>query len=230
MKRIPVAALSLLLVVLLASCAAPGGTPAPSGQAAAAPASTAGISSGGGATLTIACVDETQQLQYTVTEFEKAYPDVNVQVHDFHQQLVGMKTSGQADFASIIQQLNAEMMSGAGPDIIDTDYLPSYRYANKGLLSDIGALMSGDKSFDRSQYPGNIFDACESSGKLYAVPASFFFSVLCCKAEYSPSAGNATVDQSCKRRRPCPGACLRSPKTTRRNCLWTICRTVTAPS
>jgi multiple sugar transport system substrate-binding protein len=194
LKQILAVTLFLLLFILLASCSAPSATPVPAESGASA--SPGGASSGSGTTLTTAATYESQQLGLAVTEFEKADPGVKVQVQNFNQQLQGMKGSGQTtDTATIIQQLNAEMMSGVGPDIINVDGLPYEKYADKGLLSDIGTLMAGDNSFDRSQFLGNILNACEYNGKLYAVPTGFSFNVLACKAEYSPGTGNVTLDQ-----------------------------------
>lgn len=145
------------------------------------------------------------QLQFAITQFETAHPEYDIQLKDFSEQLMGMKLSGQAiDIGPMIQTLNTEMMSGAGPDIIVVDYLPYYKLITRGVLQDLGAMMDADKSFDRSLYYGNVLDACKMSGKLYTVPASFSFSVLASTWENSPGDGNVTMAQFLEKAKALP--------------------------
>jgi multiple sugar transport system substrate-binding protein len=73
--------------------------------------------------------------------------------------------------------------------------LPYYKYISKDLLADLSALMNGAEGINTSQYYGNVLDASKTSGKLYAVPSCFTFSVLSSTQQYSPGGDNATMQE-----------------------------------
>jgi multiple sugar transport system substrate-binding protein len=159
-------------------------------------------------TITVAAINGSQVLNQVISAFQKANPDYKINLKVYNTQAVGMQAfvgpgmkmvtkqggAGSQDLSSYIQALNTDLMSGNGADIIVLDDLPWYKYVDKGLLADIGQLMS-DKQFDTSPYYTNIFDGCKTGGKLYGIPASFTYTLLAGKAAYMPDSATPTLPE-----------------------------------
>lgn len=188
MKRNTALLMILIFVAGFFGCTppAPAATPSPAVSNAA---------TGTQKTLTIKSLQGYRDLDYAINIFNRAHPDIKIQADNFDTQLRGMKQGGAIDLSALIQELNTEMLSGTGPDIIIVSNLPYYKYTARGMLADIGAMMARDKSFDSSKYYTNIFDACKSGGKLTVIPTSFSFYVLSCRKQYNPGSGNVTMQQ-----------------------------------
>lgn len=169
----------------------------PAGRTAL-PASGSGApeQSSSGQTLTIASLTSSRALDYAFTAFESAHPGCKVEAKNFDSQVSGIKQSGgPTDLTPMTQALYTDIMAGKGPDIIMVNDLPFYKLAAKGVLVDLGALMADDKSINANDYYLNIFDACKTDGKLYAVPTCFSFYVLSCRKQNAPGDGNVTMRQ-----------------------------------
>jgi multiple sugar transport system substrate-binding protein len=198
MKRI--ASLIFIMAFLAAHCSCSPAEKTPASSAASAlPAQTAVTDASNPVTLTIASLTDCRAVDYAITAFEGAHPGIQVKAVNFDSQIAGLKQSmsapGRLDLTPMAQALYTEIMAGNGPDIILVNDLPFYKLIAKDVFADIGALMDADKSFDKSLYYSNVFDACRTNGKLYAIPACFSFYVLACRQQYSPGAGNVTMQQ-----------------------------------
>ncbi|NLV35863.1 MAG: extracellular solute-binding protein [Clostridiaceae bacterium] len=77
-----------------------------------------------------------------------------------------------------IKTINTELMSGAGPDIIDTYYVPCGKFADNGFLTDMRLIMQQDTSFDISGYYENIMLGNQYKGGLYSIPLGFIVNML----------------------------------------------------
>lgn len=62
-----------------------------------------------------------------------------------------------------------EMLSGEGPDIL-MDFAGFGQFNTEDVLVDLNTFIDGDKGFNREDYFDNIFNAFESSEKLYHIP------------------------------------------------------------
>jgi len=147
--------------------------------------------------ITMAALNGSRVLDQAISAFQIANPDYKIELKVYNTQVQGFRRggqsdSGQFDVSSLVQALNTDLMSGKGADIIVLDDLPYYKYVDKGLLIDMGQLMT-NKQFDTSQYFSNIFDACKIGGKLYGIPMSFSYSVLTGKASEMPDAASPTL-------------------------------------
>lgn len=65
------------------------------------------------------------------------------------------------------QQLNTELMSGSGPDLIVMDGLSVEKYTDMGLLLPLDVNVSDDKYFE------TIAKTYQKDGALYAIPTDF---------------------------------------------------------
>ncbi|SDE14561.1 multiple sugar transport system substrate-binding protein [Paenibacillus sp. UNCCL117] len=114
-------------------------------------------------------------LQDAKIAYEKKHPNIKIDlrytIKNGSEDVSGVK---QEKFQST---LIADFLKGEGPDMIVTDNLPSSKYVGKGLLADVGRMMSGDPAFSEEQYFQNILNNLkESDGGLYTVPLSFSLS------------------------------------------------------
>lgn len=77
-----------------------------------------------------------------------------------------------------ISHVNTELMTGGGPDILAMDVLPYYKYAQSGLIEDLGEYMKNDDSFKSEEYFTNILDATKYDGKQFMFPIEFSFEYI----------------------------------------------------
>ena len=74
-----------------------------------------------------------------------------------------------------INRISAQLMSGAGPDILAMDVLPIHRLARAGFLEDLSAYMHADPHFDLGEFRTNIFEAASFDGGMWFVPLDYRF-------------------------------------------------------
>ncbi len=88
-----------------------------------------------------------------------------------------------------LKTISTELMSGQGPDIIDTRYIPGGRYADNGFLYDLGKIIEKDPQFNSSDFYENIINSVKYKGGLYTMPIGFLVSVLTGKYSLPASTG-----------------------------------------
>jgi len=81
--------------------------------------------------------------------------------------------------ADAIARLNTDIITGNAPDIIDFGWALSFeRYARRGLLADIGALLDADATLSRSDLVENVRHLLEIDGTLYTTASQFTVQTL----------------------------------------------------
>jgi len=128
--------------------------------------------------ITVSVPASNRQLEMAVSEFQKDHPEYRVDI----QAYPSADNTG-SDYETYVKNLNTQILSGKGPDIISVAGLPYDRYISKKILADLSDMMAGDKSFDMSKYYTNIFDAMKTNGSLYVLPTSFTFNVMMANQE-----------------------------------------------
>lgn len=79
-------------------------------------------------------------------------------------------------------QLNMDILAGNMPDILALDSgVQLKNLVSKGLLADVGALISQDSEFSDVEFMENVFDALRVDGVLYQVVPSFAIDTLIAK-------------------------------------------------
>jgi ABC-type glycerol-3-phosphate transport system substrate-binding protein len=125
-------------------------------------------------------------LQTAVSLFQKNNPDYKIE-------LEYMDSTDNNE--SYMQNLNTNILSGKGPDILQTSRLPYDKYTSKDILVDLNELISKDKSFDVNQYYTNILDGVKVNGHMYFMPIMFTFNALLANKGILDEAG-ITIDSS----------------------------------
>lgn len=116
---------------------------------------------------------------YTIRQAVSLYQKQNPEVYIRYE--VGMTGDNGVTAEDAIKNLNTELMSGSGPDILVLDGLPADSYKEKGILADLTELEAGMDGEDRL-FP-NLVDACRENGKLYALPVLFSLPMIAGDAE-----------------------------------------------
>lgn len=113
-------------------------------------------------TLSIYSLWENPVISQAVYEFQSAHPELRVE----YNSAVGEWESASSDD---IRSLNAELLNGAGADVLILDGLPVQSYMEKGILLDISDL--ADSLSEKGVLLNIIGNAAQMDGKTYAYPA-----------------------------------------------------------
>ena len=101
------------------------------------------------------------QLKNMIIDYNRSSLDYRIQVKVYGWE--------EAD----TNKFDMDLLAGNVPDIICLDQLNAEKYASKGLLADLGALLDADEELSRDDFLPNVIDASEIKGKLYRLPTSF---------------------------------------------------------
>lgn len=104
-------------------------------------------------------------VRQAVYAFRRKHQDVYVKVVN------GLSGGDGVTEEDAIRNLNTEILAGKGPDVILMDGLPMDSYVEKGMLAELGDLLTQVQA-DGSFYK-NILESCGSDGKIYTVPIRF---------------------------------------------------------
>mgnify|MGYP000521153074 CR=1 FL=1 len=140
-------------------------------------------------TITISAKSSDRILQTAASKFQKDNPDYKINIE--------APPTGQSseDREKYINALNTQILSGKGPDIIFTGWLPYEKYVSKNTLANLSELMAKDKNFDSSKYYSNIFDGMKINKNIYALPITFSFSAFIANTDILAK-NSITIDDS----------------------------------
>lgn len=113
-------------------------------------------------------LETSQGFDEAVRCFTDKYPNVSVAVE------IGLGEYGSGiTVTDAIKNLNTELLSGDGPDIIYFDGVNTQKYIESEQLYDMTALV--DELKNTGDYFNNILDAFNEDGKIYVVPSGASF-------------------------------------------------------
>jgi len=128
----------------------------------------------------------TRFLEEAEKAFEAKHPDIDIQIKKYGPEEKkndgGGMVTGQVltrdEYDQFITRLNTEVLSGKGPDLMDTTGLSLGVYANKGAVIDLHEMMKKDQEFKASDYYEGLWKATEINGGLYALPTNYFVNTM----------------------------------------------------
>ena len=123
--------------------------------------------------ITLAAPVSNRALEMAISKFQKEHPGFRIDLQTY----TGDEQSG-GDYDTYLKNLNTQILSGKGPDVISVAGLPYENYIAQNILVDLSAMMKNDPSFDPTKFYNNIFEAMKHNGKLYVLPTNFAFNVL----------------------------------------------------
>lgn len=120
-----------------------------------------------GTELDIYMLKRDTHMEQMISLFQKEYPDISVTIQE------GMTGEDGVTATDAMKNLNTELMSGEGPDILIMDGLDAENYIERGMLEDISGIM------EKAGILENIQDAYEEEdGSIYCMPVRFGIPVL----------------------------------------------------
>lgn len=125
---------------------------------------------GGKTTIVFSTFFPDTRFQEAKTKYEAMHPNVEIRLESVQTDDANV----EADLEKFETTMNAAMLAGKGPDLLEMDKLPTDRYVQRGLLADLNKLIEQDPSFRKDDYFANILDNSKVGGGLYGMPLSFF--------------------------------------------------------
>lgn len=152
--------------------------------------------------LTLACISAASDadLQKAVITFNKQSAGYRIEIKDymadFDSSTIENEKDMNAAYDKMMDQINLDILSGSGPDILYGNYwMQLSNYESKGLLVDLNTLIEKDSSFNKTDYIESVVNMCETDGHLYKMPAGFFFAGLMGRQSVIGDRSGWTVDE-----------------------------------
>ena len=118
--------------------------------------------------LVLGCEYMTDTLNAQIVAFNKTSEKYRITIKNYDDY------NTMEDYTLGTTQLNNDIIAGNMPDILVFNSSMNISYmANKGLLADVGELISKDKELADIEYLSNVFEAFSVNDKMYAVIPAF---------------------------------------------------------
>ncbi len=92
-------------------------------------------------------------------------------------------------------RMNADILAGDVPDILDLSSSPVDNYISKGMLLDLYTLIDKDPDLSRDDFIDNILKTLEVDGKLYYISPTFSISTLAASKEDVGDRKSLSIDE-----------------------------------
>lgn len=118
--------------------------------------------------LTYATMYLSQNERNRIINYNKSSTTRRIEVRDYSEYRT------EDDYQAGVKKLNAEILAGQIPDLINTSQLPIRQYGTKGILEDLWPFIENDTGIGgRDGLMERVFTAAEQDGKLYQVFGDF---------------------------------------------------------
>lgn len=117
--------------------------------------------------------------------FNKINNSYNTSQNSYHVSPFYIANENYTD-EEFVDRLDEKISSGDWPDIIIfNNRWEMYRYADQGLIADMGEIMDNDPEYCRDAYVPNLLEMfTEPDNKIYGLPLDFSFQTLAVKPKY----------------------------------------------
>ncbi len=113
---------------------------------------------------------EDNTIRQAVSLFQRSHPELYVRYE------TGLSGDTGMTAEDAVKNLNTRLMSGNGPDLLVLDGLPLRSYEEKGVLTDLSAIVH--ELNEEDHLFKNLVDACRTEGRLYYLPVRFRIPLL----------------------------------------------------
>lgn len=103
------------------------------------------------------------EMSMWITEYNLAHENCQIEVREY----------GQGGFEEGVIRLNAELVRGNGPDLIDLSDVNVGPYISLGILTDIYPLLDADSELQRELFISGILKLYEEDGHLYGISPGY---------------------------------------------------------
>ncbi len=132
--------------------------------------------------LTIYALEDNRTIRQAIVDYQKVNPDVYVNFR------VADAAGGENTKADYIKALNTELLAKKGADILILDGLPIDSYIEKGVLEDMGSLIT--PLVDSGELLSNIAKNFYQDDKIYGMPLRFTVPIIYGESETVKMAGD----------------------------------------
>lgn len=143
-------------------------------------------------------VDPSEVADKTIVTYAGVYVDdlIKTQAVKFNKgqdqyQVVVKDYSASED---AIKDMNADLLAGNIPDIIDLNNLNVEKYIAKGMLTDLYTFMENDPDIKKEDFQENILKLMETDGKLYRISPTFAINTMVGKTKDVKGKTTFTID------------------------------------
>lgn len=142
--------------------------------------------------LTVYSLYEDKDIKQIISDYQKQNKDILIKYN------IGMVGQDAVTREDAIRNLNAEILSGAGPDVFVLDELPINSYIEKGILEDLSPVFSNQ--LKDQEFFENIVNAYKKEDRLFAVSSRFSVPFIMGKAEDLDKINNLSSYTQCIQR------------------------------
>ncbi len=118
---------------------------------------------GAKATLVYGTMNLDQEMSTWIAEYNLAHEDCQVEVREY----------GQDGFEEGLMRLNAEIVQGNGPDLLDLSDIDVAPYISLGALMDLYPLLAADTELQPETFVPGILKLYEENGHLYGIAPGY---------------------------------------------------------
>ncbi len=124
-----------------------------------------------------------------VIEFNRTNPEYRIEVKEY------ITENTAEGYGSGQEQMNTDIISGKGPDIIELSGSNMQMYAAKGILEDLYPYMDADAEINKEDYLESVRKAFEIDGKLYTMPSRFYINTVLAKTSEVGERQSITLEE-----------------------------------
>lgn len=130
--------------------------------------------------LKIVALEESDFIKESIINYQIEHPEITIE----YEFLTTEKPESIQEYNTLLQKINAQMVSGQAGDIYLLDNLPWQSYQEKGYLTDLTELLSPYASSE--DYFSNIIQGAANEKGIFAVPLHFDADGIYCRSDFAP--------------------------------------------
>jgi len=135
--------------------------------------------------LTYATMNMDGMLRSWIVDFNKEHPECRIEVKEY----------GGEGYEAGMLRLNADIVAGNVPDIMDLDDVDVGAYLSKGILADLYPFLDADAEMGREEFIPGILKQYDEDGKLYGIMAGFYMETMMGKESVVGTASDWTIER-----------------------------------
>lgn len=119
--------------------------------------------------LVIGTMSSSSELQAAAVKFNRSSDKYHLSIREY----VDYNNYTETSWSDALTNVNNDLISGNGPDIMCLDNLNYSRLASKGVFEDLTPYLEKSTTLAREDYLESILDAYTIGGRLIAIPGTF---------------------------------------------------------
>jgi ABC-type glycerol-3-phosphate transport system substrate-binding protein len=138
-------------------------------------------------TITLALVQSNFIIEDAIAEFNRTNPFYHIVINEIY--------TGWDSPTDALARLALDVMTGSGPDIIDTSLFPFHQWAGQGLFVNLYELIDADPALSRDDFVEAVLSNLETDGRLYKMFPNFSIITLFANADVVGSESGWTLGE-----------------------------------